>query len=121
MPNYFIDREKFLEIMSQFKGDIPYLQKLFNKVKELLPEEYFKQLVTDQYHSYVYDSDYYLAEHYIYSDDKHYFKDFEQLYEFLKEKNLEKEVILKRNKVDIAMNTPYPISGYKISFVKKKE
>jgi hypothetical protein len=120
MPNYFIDKEKFLELLDQFKGDLPYLQKIYNKVKSLLPEEYFKQLTADMFHQYVYDKEYYVAEHHIYSDDKHYFKSFEELYEFLKEKHLEKEYPLKKNKVELAMNTPFPISGYKIGHIKKE-
>jgi hypothetical protein len=120
MPNYTIDRERFLELLDQFKGDIPYLQKIFNRLKTLMPEEYFKQLTADLYHQFVYDQDYYVAEHHIYSDDKHYFRSLNELYEFLKDKHLEKEYPLRRNKVELAMNTPFPISGYKIA-LKKKE
>lgn len=120
MPNYTIDRERFLQLLDQFKGDIPYLQQLFNRIQKLLPEEYFKQLIADLYHSYVYNKDYYVAEHHIYSDDKRYFRSFEELFEFLKEKHLEKEFPLKRNKVELAMDTPFPISGYKIAYVKKE-
>jgi hypothetical protein len=120
MANFFIDKEKFLEIIEQFKGDIPYLQMIYNKVKTLMPEEYFKQLTADMFHQYVYEKEYYVAEHHIYTDDKHYFKTFEELYEFLKDKHLEKEFPLRRNKVELAMNTPFPISGYKIGYIKKE-
>jgi hypothetical protein len=119
MPNYTIDRERFLELLDQFKGDIPYLQKIFNRLKTLMPEEYFKQLTADLYHQFVYDQDYYVAEHHIYSDDKHYFRSFDELYEFLKDRHLEKEYPLRKNKIELAMNTPFQISGYKIAFVKK--
>lgn len=121
MPNYNIDRENFLKLLDQFKGDIPFVQKLFNKVTSLMPEEYKKQLYNDLYHSFVYESDYYMAEHHIYSDDKHYFKSFEELLEFLKDRNLEKEFTIKRNKVELALNTTFPISGYKIFFIRKEE
>lgn len=119
MANYNIDRAKFLEILDQFKGDIPYLHQLFNKVSKLLPEEYFKQLVADLFHEFIYDEDYYVAEHHLYKEDKHYFRTFESLFEFLQLKNLEKEFPVRRNKVELAMNTRLPIAGYVVSFVKK--
>lgn len=120
MPNYNIDRDNFLKLLDQFRGDLPYIQRLFNKVASLMPEEYRKQLYNDLYHQFVYEKEYYVAEHYIYSDQKYYFKTFEDLYEFLKDKNLEKEFPVMKNKVMLALNTPFPISGYKIAHVTKE-
>jgi hypothetical protein len=121
MPNYNIDRAKFLELIDQFKGDIPYLHKLFTKISELLPEEYFRQLVADLFHQYIYDQSYYVAEHYLYSGEKHYFRTFELLHEFLEIKNLDKEFPIKKNKVQLALNSTLPISGYVISYIKKED
>jgi len=121
MPNYNIDRAKFLELIDQFKGDIPYLHKLFNKVSKLLPEEYFRQLVADLFHQFIYDQAYYVAEHHLFSGEKHYFRTFELLHEFLELKNLEKEVAIKKNKVQLAMNTRLPIAGYLISYIEKEQ
>jgi len=119
MSNYVINREKFLAILEQFKGDIPYLHQLFTKVKDLLPEEYVKQLIADLYHEIVYDDEHFIATHHMFKERKHYFKTFDELFEFLVDKQLEKEDKLKKNKVLIAMDTPFPISGYTIQHIKK--
>jgi hypothetical protein len=121
MPNYNIDRARFLELINQFKGDIPYLHKLFTKVSEMLPEEYFKQLVADLFHQYIYDKSHYVAEHHLFSGQKHYFLTLEELQDFLQSKNLEKEFPIKKNKVQLAMDTRLPIAGYYISFINKED
>jgi hypothetical protein len=120
MPNYTIDREKFLALMDQFKGDIPFIQMIFNKITSMMPEEYRKQLYADLYHQFVYADDYYVAEHHLFSDDKRYFKTFDELVEFLKSRHIDTETAFKRNKVELALNTPFPISGYKIGHIKKE-
>ena len=121
MPNYNIDRAKFLELLDQFKGDIPYLHQLFTKVSGLLPEEYFRQLVADLFHEFIYEQSYYVAEHHLYSGEKHYFKSIDELQEFLNRKNLEKEFPIKKNKVQLAMDTRLPIAGYYISYINKED
>lgn len=120
MANYTIDRDKFLHILEQFRGDLPYLQILFNKITAMMPEEYRKQLYADMFHQFVYENEYYIAEHHLFSDDKRYFRNFEELFEFLKKHHLDVEIPLRRNKVELAMNTPFPISGYKIAHIIKE-
>lgn len=121
MPNYNIDRQNFLSIIDQFKGDIPFLHKLFDKLSKVIPEEYYKQLIADAFHNFVYDEPYYVAEHYLFTGEKHYFRSLEELVLFLEDRNIEKEYPVKKNKVQMAMNSRLPIAGFVVSYIEKEK
>jgi hypothetical protein len=119
MPSINIDKERFLNLIEQFRHDIPFQQMMFNKLKSIMPEEYFKQMIADMFHQYVFADEYYIAEHHIFKDQKHYFKTFDELHQFLSDHRVQKEYYLRTNKVHLAMDTDVPISGYIIRHIKK--
>ncbi len=43
--NVTIDREKFKQLLSQFKGDIPYQTDLVNTLFNQMPENYVNDIV----------------------------------------------------------------------------
>ena len=61
MSNITIDRERFKELLSQFKDDIIYETELINTLFNQMPENYIKDLIKTLYYERVYVGTYYLV------------------------------------------------------------
>lgn len=89
MPNVSIDREKFLEILDQFKYDIPYELQLIKRLLANMPEQASKCIIEELYFEHIYKGPVFKAVHYLYKDDIHLFTNQKNLLDFLRERNLE--------------------------------
>lgn len=90
MANLTIDKEKFLELLDQFKNDIPYETRLIKRLFDNMPQQAVECIVEELYFEYLYKGPVYKAVHYVYKDDIHLFANQESLIEFLKSRDLEK-------------------------------
>lgn len=88
MPNVSINKEAFLEILNQFKHDIPYEVKLVHTLLANMPEQVAENVIMELYFEQVYKGVVYKAVHCVYKDDINYFLNFTSLIEFLKGRSL---------------------------------
>ena len=89
MPNVSINKDKFLEILDQFKYDIPYEVQLVKRLLSNMPEQASKCVIEELYFEFIYKGPVFKAVHYLYQDDIHMFTNQKALIEFLKERNME--------------------------------
>jgi hypothetical protein len=89
MPNISINKERFVEILDQFKYDIPYEVELVKRLFNNMPEQAAKCVIEELYFKTVYKGPVFKAVHYIYQEDIHWFAHQKALLEFLKERNME--------------------------------
>ena len=89
MPNVAINKDKFLEILDQFKYDIPYEVQLIHKLLDNIPEQARKCIVEELYFKWIYKGPVFKAVHYLYQDDIHLFTNLKNLIDFLGERNME--------------------------------
>ena len=89
MPNISIDRNRFLEILDQFKYDIPYEVELVKRLLNNMPEQAAKSVVEELFFTHVYKGPVFKAVHFVYHEDIHWFTNQKALLEFLKECNME--------------------------------
>ena len=113
--NVTIDREKFKQLLLQFKGDIPYQTELINQLLSQLPDNYLQSLVRTLYYEYSFIGTYYIVEHATYTYDKHIFLNYAEVLEFLNSVKLEDKLITKFTLTN-AIKRGTTINGY---FVKK--
>lgn len=89
MPNVSIDKEKFLEILDQFKYDIPYEAQLVKRILSNMPEQASNCIIEELYFQNIHKGLVFKAVHYAFKDDIHLFTSQKALLEFLKERNME--------------------------------
>ena len=89
MPNVSIDRDRFLEILDQFKYDIPYEAQLVKRLLSNMPEQAARCLVEELFFKHVYKGPVFKVVHYLYQDDIHWFTNQKAMLDFLKEYNME--------------------------------
>lgn len=118
--NFTIDREKFKELLSQFKGDIPYQTELLNTLLKQLPDNYVDEIVKTLYYERLYIGTYYLVQHSLYSYDKHIFFNYAEILEFLNSVRLEDKNIGKFA-LSNAIENGTTIWGYNIKKIIRKE
>lgn len=90
MANLTIDKDKFLELLDQFKNDIPYEHALIDRIFTNMPHQAVECIIEEMYFKHLYKGPVYRAVHYIFKDDIHLFANQECLIEFLKSRDLEK-------------------------------
>jgi hypothetical protein len=89
MPNVTIDKERFIEILDQFKYDIPYEMDLVRRLINNMPEQASECIIKELYFERIHKGPVFRAVHYVYQDDINLFTSQKQLLEFLKERNME--------------------------------
>lgn len=89
MPNIAINKDKFIEILDQFKYDIPYEAQLVKRILSNMPEQAANCIIEELYFQFIYKGPVFKAVHYLYKDDIHLFTSQKNLLAFLKERNLE--------------------------------
>ena len=89
MPNVTINKEKFIEILDQFKYDIPYEVQLIKRLIANMPEQAAKCVIEELFFEFVYKGPVFKAVHYLYKGDIHMFTNQKALLEFLGERNME--------------------------------
>lgn len=118
--NVTIDREKFKQLLSQFKGDIPYQTDLVNTLFNQMPENYVNDIVKTMYYERIYIGTYYVVSHSIYTYDRHIFLNYSEVLDFLNSNKLEDKAITKFTLANaIERNTS--LCGYKINKIIRKE
>ena len=118
--NVTIDREKFKQLLSQFRGDIPYQTELLNTLFSQMPDNYVNDIVRTMYYERLYIGTYYVVQHSIYTSDKHIFLNYAELLEFLNSVKLEDRNITKFT-LAAAIEKGSPICGYIINKIVRKE
>jgi len=113
MSNFTIDKEKFKEILVQFKGDISYETELVKILLNQLPDNYVDELVNTLYHERIYEGNYYIVQHYKYPQDRKILHTFDEVLAYLKGLSFEKEVTVYNLKRAIDNNTM--LIGYYIT------
>jgi len=89
MPNVSINKDKFLEILDQFKYDIPYEAQLVKRILSNMPEQASKCVIEELYFQFIHKGPVFKAVHYLYQDDIHMFTSQKNLLDFLRERNME--------------------------------
>jgi hypothetical protein len=89
MPNISINRDKFLELLDQFKYDIPYEVQLIRRLISNMPEQAANCVIEELYFEKIYKGPVWKAVHYLYKDDIHLFTNQKAMLAFLKERNME--------------------------------
>lgn len=118
--NFTIDREKFKQLLSQFKGDIIYETELIHTLFNQMPENYVNNLIETLYYERVYKGMYYLVQHSIYSTDKHIFFNYAEIIEFLNSVKLDDRGINKFT-ISAAIEKGNVVAGYKVFKINNKE
>ena len=118
--NVTIDREKFKQLLSQFKGDIPYQTDLVNTLFNQMPDNYVDDIIRTMYYERIYIGTYYVVQHSIYTYDRHIFLNYSEVLDFLNSVKLEDKAITKFT-LSSAIDRGTSISGYKINKVVRKE
>lgn len=118
--NVTIDREKFKQLLSQFKGDIPYQTDLVNTLFNQMPDNYVDDIIRTMYYERIYIGTYYVVQHSIYTYDRHIFLNYSEVLDFLNSVKLEDKAITKFTLAN-AIDRCTSISGYKINKVVRKE
>lgn len=118
--NVTIDREKFKQLLSQFKGDIPYQTDLVNTLFNQMPNNYVDDIIRTMYYERIYIGTYYVVQHSIYTYDRHIFLNYSEVLDFLNSVKLEDKAITKFT-LSSAIDRGTSISGYKINKVVRKE
>ena len=118
--NVTIDREKFKQLLSQFKGDIPYQTDLVNTLFNQMPDNYVDDIIRTMYYERIYIGTYYVVQHSIYTYDRHIFLNYSEVLDFLNSIKLEDKAITKFT-LSSAIDRGTSISGYKINKVVRKE
>lgn len=118
--NVTIDREKFKQLLSQFRGDIPYQTELINTLFDQLPDNYVDDIVRTMYYERIYIGTYYVVQHSIYTYDRHIFSNYTEVLDFLNSVKLEDKTITKFTLAN-AIDRGTIISGYKINKIINKE
>lgn len=116
--NVTIDREKFKQLLLQFKGDIPYQTELVNTLLNQMPDNYIRDLINTLYYERVYQGDYYIVQHSVYSYDKHYCKTFSETLDYINSIRVDDSFTTKGGLVS-AIEKGKLVAGYKIIKVKK--
>ena len=117
--NVTIDREKFKQLLSQFKGDIPYQTDLVNTLFNQMPDNYVDDIIRTMYYERIYIGTYYVVQHSIYTYDRHIFLNYSEVLDFLNSVKLEDKAITKFT-LSSAIDRGTSISGYKINKVVRK-
>lgn len=117
--NYTIDREKFKQLLLQFKGDIPYQTELVNTLFAQMPDNYVDDIIKTLYYERLYVGTYYIVQHSTYTYDKHIFLNYAEVLEFLNSVKLEDKQITKFTLAN-AIERSTTISGYKINKIIKE-
>lgn len=117
--NYTIDREKFKQLLLQFKGDIPYQTELVNTLFAQMPDNYVDDIIKTLYYERLYVGTYYIVQHSTYTYDKHIFLNYAEVLEFLNSVKLEDKQITKFTLAN-AIERGTTISGYKINKIIKE-
>lgn len=117
--NYTIDREKFKQLLLQFKGDIPYQTELVNTLFAQMPDNYVDDIIKTLYYERLYVGTYYIVQHSTYTYDKHIFLNYAEVLEFLNSVKLEDRQITKFTLAN-AIERGTTISGYKINKIIKE-
>lgn len=89
MPNVSINKDRFLEILDQFKYDIPYEVQLVKRLLDNMPEPAAHAVVEELYFKHVYKGPVFKIVHYLYQEDIHWFTNQKAMLSFLKERNME--------------------------------
>lgn len=118
--NVTIDREKFKQLLSQFRGDIPYQTDLVNTLFNQMPDNYVNDIIRTMYYERIYIGTYYVVQHSVYTYDKHIFLNYTEVLEFLNSVKLEDKNITKFTLAN-AIDRGTTISGYYINKVINKE
>lgn len=118
--NFTIDREKFKELLSQFRGDIPYQTDLVNTLFNQMPDNYVNDIVRTMYYERIYIGTYYVVQHSVYTYDRHIFVNYSEVLDFLNSVKLEDKAITKFT-LSNAIDRGTSISGYYIKKIIRKE
>lgn len=118
MGNFTIDREKFKELLVQFKGDISYQTELVKILLNQLPDNYVNELVNTLYYERLYKGTYYIIQHHLYPQDRKIVQTFDECFAYLKSICFD-EVTIYQLKKAVENNTM--ICGYYVTRYKNKE
>lgn len=118
--NVTIDREKFKQLLSQFRGDIPYQTELVKTLFNQMPEHYVNDIVRTMYYERLYIGTYYVVQHSVYNYDRHIFLNYTEVLDFLNSVKLEDKAITKFT-LSNAIDRGTSISGYYINKIVRKE
>ena len=118
--NYTIDREKFKQLLLQFKGDIPYQTELVNTLFAQMPDNYVDDIIKTLYYERLYVGTYYIVQHSTYTYDKHIFLNYAEVLEFLNSVRLEDRLITKFTLTN-AIERGNSLCGYNIIKIVRKE
>ena len=118
--NFTIDRERFKELLFQFRGDIPYQTELVKQLFDQLPDAYVDDIVKTMYYERIYIGTYYVVQHSVYNYDRHIFQNYAEVLDFLNANKLEDKAITKFTLTN-AIDRHTTISGYYINKIIRKE
>lgn len=118
--NVTIDREKFKQLLSQFRGDIPYQTELVNTLFNQMPEHYVNDIIRTMYYERLYIGTYYVVQHSVYNYDRHIFLNYTEVLDFLNSVKLEDKTITKFTLAN-AIDRKTSICGYIINKIVRKE
>jgi hypothetical protein len=122
MPNITINKDRFIEILDQFKYDIPYEVQLVKRILSNMPDQAAKCVIEELFFTTIYKGPVFRVVHYLYQDDIHWFTNIKSLLDFLKERNLEFSdeywATIDGRTLDSYIRRHNPLCGY---FIYKEE
>jgi hypothetical protein len=118
--NFTIDREKFKQLLSQFRGDIPYQTDLVNTLFNQMPDNYVDDIIKTMYYERIFIGTYYVVQHSVYTSEKYIFEDYAGVLGFLNSIKLEDKLITKFTLTN-AIERKTSLCGYNIIKIIRKE
>ena len=113
-----IDKDRFKELMGQFKNDVPYSTELIKMLLAQMPQQAAKGLMEELYYKYIYTGEIYTVQHCNFKTDIRYFTNLQMVKDYLIEVCLEDGEYLKtlsNSVINKKIKNREPICGYFIN------
>lgn len=111
--NVAINKEAFKNILTQFKGDIPFQTELLQTLFDQLPDNYVDEIINVMYLERLYSKPYFKIQHSVYSMDVKYFRTIEDVVAYLNTINIS-DISVKQSSVQYALKNGGLCNGYRI-------
>ncbi len=113
-----IEQKRFLNLLDQFVGNVPFEMKIIDKVLSQLPTQAKEGFINEMYYKHIYSGPLYIVQHCNFKTDVQFFTNLEMVKKFLISICLEDSDYLKTLSDSVIrkkMQKQEPICGYFIT------
>mgnify|MGYP001140981846 CR=1 FL=1 len=114
MPNLVINKDTFLGVLDQLRGDIAFQQEILSRLLKQMPPNYVDEFVKEYFFENIYEGIYYKMVHVRYKNMIHYYTDLLGVIGKLNEFNFDK-VPLNQQIVGKYIASAKEVCGYMVT------